>query len=299
MGHNSDDRIRPALLSDRRLDCGDAPSPTPAYARWSLVMEFMPSYRQNESCILRIANCRFGAIKLATRAGTNKLELLEKASLLRGLADHEISRIAPFVQVRRYRNNQVIFRKGDDGDSLMIVAEGKVKIRSTSLDGREIILNIIDTGEVFGEIAMLDGQERTGDAIAVGEVSLLAILRRDVVPIIRRHPEVSVRLMYLLCERLRRTSEQVEDLVFLVQSVRLAKTLLRLARQFGLPGKDSVAIELKMSQRELGSLVGMRREALNRQLVNWRRDGLIDLSEGRIVIVDVPAFERLLDSLIE
>jgi len=236
---------------------------------------------------------------LATRSSTDKIALLQKASLLQGLDDREAARIAPFVQVRRFRNNQVIFRKGDEGESLMIVAEGKVKIRSTSLDGREIVFNIIDTGEVFGEIAMLDGQERTGDAVAVGDVSLLVILRRDVVPILRQHPEISIRLMFLLCERLRRTSEQVEDLVFLVQSVRLAKTLLRLAHQFGMPAKDSVAIELKMSQRELGSLVGMRREALNRQLGSWRAQGLIELSDGKIVISDLPAFERLLDSLVE
>lgn len=236
---------------------------------------------------------------MATNPGSHKFELLRKASLLEGLDEREIARIAPFVQVRHFRNNQVIFRKGDAGVSLMIVAEGKVRIRSTSLDGREIVFNIIDTGEVFGEIAMLDGQERTGDAIAVGEVSLLVILRRDILPILRQHTEVSIRLMFLLCERLRRTSEQVEDLVFLVQSVRLAKALVRLARQFGVPAKDSVAIELKMSQRELGSLVGMRREALNRQLVSWRKQGLIDLTDGKIVISDLPSFERLLDTLIE
>jgi len=236
---------------------------------------------------------------LATRATGDKLELLEKVPLLTGLDEREIVRIAPFVLVRHYRNNQVIFRKGDEGDTLMIVAEGKVKIRSTSLDGREIVLNLINAGELFGEIAMLDGHERSGDAVAVGEVSLLVISRRDIVPILHRHPEISVRLMFLLCERVRRTSEQVEDLVFLVHRVRLAKTLLRLARQFGTPGQDSVAIELKMSQRELGSLVGMRREALNRQLVAWREQGLIDVSDGRIEICDVPAFEHLLDSLIE
>ena len=236
---------------------------------------------------------------MATRATTNKLDLLRKVPLLEGLDEREILRIAPFVLARRHPNNQVIFRKGDEGDSLMIVAEGKVKIRSTSLDGREIVLNLIDTGEVFGEIAMLDGHERSGDAVAVGDVCLLVISRRDIVPILHNHPQVSVRLMFLLCERLRRTSEQVEDLVFLVQSVRLAKTLLRLAQQFGVPGQDSVAIELKMSQRELGSLVGMRREALNRQLGTWREEGLIEVSDGRIIICNVPAFERLLDSLIE
>lgn len=236
---------------------------------------------------------------MAIQPRTDKIALLRKAALLQGLDEGECRQIAPFVQVRQFSNNQVIFRKGDQGDSLMIVAEGKVRIRSTSLDGREVVFNIVDTGEAFGEITMLDGEERSGDAIAVGEVSLLVILRRDVLPILRRHPEISIRLMFLLCERLRRTSEQVEDLVFLVQSVRLAKTLLKLAHQFGNPAEDSVAIELRMSQRELGSLVGMRREALNRQLATWRSEGLLSQSDGKIIINDMPAFERLLDSLIE
>ena len=197
----------------------------------------------------------------------------------------------------RYRPNQVIFRKGDPGNSMMLVVGGRVKVCSSSWDGREVVLNLIDAGEVLGEIGLLDGRERTADAIAM-ELTVLQVLdRRDFLPVLRQNPDIAIRLISLLCQRLRRTSEQVEDLVFLEHRARLAKILLWLARRYGRTESGGVAITVKMSQRELGTLVGVRREAMNRQLAAWRAAGLIALRRGYITIADLSAFEAMVNSL--
>ena len=107
-----------------------------------------------------------------------------------------------------------------------------------------------------------------------------------------------MKLIQILCGRLRRTTEQLEETVFLVQSARLAKTLVRHARQYGEMTAHGVSIELLRSQRELGTLVGMRREAVNRQLVRWEEEGLIARHEGHFVLPDIEALESAADQLI-
>jgi CRP-like cAMP-binding protein len=101
-----------------------------------------------------------------------------------------------------------------------------------------------------------------------------------------------------LCERIRHTNEQLEDTLFLLQSARLAKTLVRLAREYGRKTSDGVKIDIKLSQRELGNLVGMRREGLNRQLSLWRDEGLIAIERGIISVRDVTRLEQAADQVV-
>jgi CRP-like cAMP-binding protein len=226
-----------------------------------------------------------------------KLALFSSAWLFSELPAETIAQLLRYVRTASYRSNQIIFSRNDPGTSMMVVAAGRVKIRSKSWDGREVVFNLIERGEVFGEIALLDGRERTADAVAMGPTVLLVLERRDFLPVVRRNAEVGVRLLDVLCQRLRRTSQQVEDLLFLEHPARLAKTLLWLAKRYGAKSRDGVAIELKLSQRELGTFVGVRREAMNRQLSNWRTEGLISVKAGLITIPDIAAFEALAEGL--
>jgi CRP-like cAMP-binding protein len=127
---------------------------------------------------------------------------------------------------------------------------------------------------------------------------LLVLDRRDFLPMIERHPEVCLRIINVLCERIRHTNEQLEDTLFLLQSARLAKTLVRLAREYGRKTSDGVKIDIKLSQRELGNLVGMRREGLNRQLSLWRDEGLIAIERGIISVRDVTRLEQAADQVV-
>ena len=230
---------------------------------------------------------------------SEKRELLSSVWLFHGLPAAQIDQLSRYTRTETYRPNETIMQKGELGSSMMIVVEGHVKICSAFWDGREVVFNIMDRGDVFGEIALLDGKERTADAIAMGPTVLFVLERRDVLSLIHRTPENGVRLLSVLCDRIRHTSEQVEDMLFLDHRTRLAKVLLWLAKRYGHDDRDRVTIEMALTQRELGTLVGVRREAMNRQLATWRDDGLIELNDRMITILDLPAFTAMVDNLDE
>lgn len=224
----------------------------------------------------------------------DKRALLAQHFLLAQLGPDELDRLVAMATERSFRGGQVIFQKGEPGTSLMAVLSGRVRISAYSEDGKEMILNIVEPGQLFGEIALLDGKERTADATAMGSTALLVLDRRHFVPFLERNPKIAVRLLELLCERVRRTSELVENVAFLDFSARLARLLARLAESYGEARADgAVRINLRLSQQDLGNLIATTRESVNRQLSAWQQDGLIALEQGRITILDPDALEDL------
>jgi CRP/FNR family cyclic AMP-dependent transcriptional regulator len=228
-----------------------------------------------------------------TVAESQKRSLLSQHFLLSQLAPAELDRVLGMVTERQLKNGQVIFQKGDPGASLMAVLHGRVKIGAYSEDGKEIILNIVEPGQIFGEIALLDGKQRTADATAMGPTTLLVLDRRDFIPFLERNPKIAVRLIEVLCERVRRTSEMVESVAFLEYSARLARLLLRLAENYGEESEDGVRINLRISQQDLGNLIASTRESVNRQLNAWAEEGIVELERGQITILDSDALEDL------
>lgn len=171
----------------------------------------------------------------------------------------------------------------------MAVLSGRVKICVTAPNGRETVLNVIHEGEIFGEIALLDGRPRTADAVAMSDCQLMIIERRDFVPFVREHPPVALKLIEVLCARLRRTSQQVEDVMYHNLPARLAKVMLRLANEAGgvWPRKISV------TQRDIGQMIGMSRESTNKQLRVWARAKWIRLERGNIVLLQPDALSEI------
>jgi CRP-like cAMP-binding protein len=207
------------------------------------------------------------------------------------LPDDEIDAILEHAAIRRYAASAQIFYKGDPGSSMMAVLRGRVVIRASSSEGKEVILNIINEGEIFGEIALLAGKERTADATAMTDCVLLAVERRSFLPLLER-PVVARELLNVLCEWLRRTSEQVKDLLFLDVEARIAKILLRFAEAGGAP-QPGARVVFGMSHRELGNLVGASREKVNGRLRAWRCAGIIAIEKGTIFIPDPAALRSL------
>jgi CRP/FNR family transcriptional regulator, cyclic AMP receptor protein len=214
-------------------------------------------------------------------------------ALLRGspvfalLGDSDIDAVLAHARVIRYAEGDQIFAKGDPGNGMMAVLRGRVIISAPSADGRQVVLTVFHEGEVFGEIALLDGKERTADATAMTDCELLVVPRASLLALLERRPELCIRLLIVLCERLRRTNEQVEDLAFLDLEARIAKVLVRLAEEDGKTAAPPIA--LKISQRTLGELVGGSRESVNKHLQDWKRSGIITLGKGSIVVHDLKA----------
>ena len=215
-------------------------------------------------------------------------QILGRHSLFGCLTEAELEQLLAHARVESYRARQEIFQKGSPGYGLLAVLAGKVRIGSLGPDGNQIVLNIMGAGDVFGEIALLDGKDRTADAVAMTDCELLAIDRRDFVPFVRANPEVALRLLGVLCERLRHTTEQIEDVVFLDAPSRLAKRLLQLADPAH-AGSNSV---VTISQRELGSMVGLSRESINKQLSAWQHHGMIKVGQGTITILNARALRE-------
>ena len=217
-------------------------------------------------------------------------EALADSDLFGALAEEELDRLLAFGRRVRYPAGKVIFQKGDPGDSLMVVLSGRIKIGTLSAEGREAVLSFIEPCRSFGEVALLDGKPRSADATAVTAVELFVLRRADVMSFIERHPGIALRIIGMLCAKLRRTTEMVEDHVLLQMEARTARALLRLAAEYGRPCADGVRIELRLSQRELGGIVGLARENVNRQLAAWRGRGLLSIDRGTITLRDL---ERL------
>lgn len=229
-------------------------------------------------------------IREAPRGREDSRRLIEEHFLFRQLRPEDRTRLLSYARPRRVAAGQTVFLKGSPGHGMMAVLEGQVRISAPSRDGKEIVLNTIHPGEVFGEIALLDGRDRTADATALSDCEILVLERRDVLPFLEQNPKVCLQLLEVLCDRLRRTTEQVEDILFLPLPSRLAKALLRLVREP--PG----ATELKVSQRELGAMVGGTRESVNKCLNEWQRKGIIALRALTIVIVDSDALEEIAEA---
>jgi CRP/FNR family cyclic AMP-dependent transcriptional regulator len=219
-------------------------------------------------------------------------DLLRRSPLFSCLGDKETDTMLAHANVARYPSGQEIFAKGDPGNSMMAVLKGRIQISAPSADGRQMVLTIMHEGDVFGEIALLDGKERTADATALTDCEVLVVPRRPFLELLERRPELGVGLLVVLCERLRRTNEQVEDLAFLDLETRIAKTLLRLALEE--QGAATARIGVKISQRALGELVGGSRESVNKHLQDWKRHGIIEIEKGSIVICDADALAACL-----
>jgi CRP-like cAMP-binding protein len=164
----------------------------------------------------------------------------------------------------------------------MGVLAGAVKISMASADGRNIVLNIIRAGEIFGEIALLDGHPRTADATAMSDCELMVLERREFIPFLRSQPDVTLKMMEILCSRLRRTSEQVQDVTFLSLPIRLAKALLELVSR---TGSTSPTSKIAITQREISQIVGRSRESTNKQLRAWEKRGWVRLQWGGVTVL--------------
>ena len=224
-------------------------------------------------------------------------QLLTTNSLFRDLADEVIGNIADMAVTRELAAGQLLFSKGDPGDALYGVMSGRIRISAGAPSGKEVVLNTIEAGQVFGEIALLDGRPRTADAVAAVNSELMRIRRRDFIRYMESEPRLATHLLEMLCQRVRATSELVEDSAFLALPARLAKRLLGMS---GYPGGDTEEIgsgnlELKISQQELGRLMDSSREAVNKHLQNWRRRGWVELSRNRVTIVDPEALSDLVE----
>jgi len=228
-----------------------------------------------------------------TRAALDEARrLLGNCVLFRDLETAERTAVIDRARIRNFAAGEKIFSIGAPSDHMAAVLTGQVRISVPSPDGREVLLAILEGGEIFGEIAVLDGKQRTADATALTPCALAILDRHEVLSFLEQHPSAWLSIVATLCERLRRTDEQLAEVALLPLPVRLAKAILRInGSQASATTRRSNSLHL--SQRELANLVGATRETVNKCLKAWQRQGLIRIDDGRISVTDRSAFETL------
>jgi CRP-like cAMP-binding protein len=219
-----------------------------------------------------------------------KFAVLRQHPIFRDLDQAALDQLCRYSKARSIKRGTVVFSKGDPGNALFAVVKGTVRIGVTSAEGREAVFNIIEPGELFGEIALLDGRERTADAVATSDCELLVIERREFLPFVESQPLLAVKLIDLLCARLRWISDHVEQIVLPNLPGRLAKALVRLAER---GGSAHAKQKLTVTQLELSQMVGMSRESINKQLRAWEIRKLVRLERGGIVMLNKNALDEI------
>ena len=230
---------------------------------------------------------------MASPTYEEKRQIFERHFMLGKLSGDEIDTLLHYARVERYPAGSEVFSKGSPGSSMMAVLRGTLKMSSVSAEGKEVVFNLMNPGDCFGEIALLDGEARSTDAVAMTDCELLVLHRRDFMPILEKRADICLVLLKVLCQRLRQTTEQVEDVLFRHLESRIAKALLHLIESASLHSVQGLSVDLHLSQRELGNVAGCSRESVNKTLQAWHRAGFIDLSKGSIVIRDLAAIQRL------
>lgn len=202
--------------------------------------------------------------------------LLGMNPLFSGLDPDAIAAIARLCQIRKLPAGQTLFQKGDPGDALYGVRRGQIRIETGTATGERMTIEVFGPGDLFGEIAVLDGRSRTADAVAQEDCELFVLPRAEIMAMLERDSRLAIRIIELLCGRLRSTNERTEEMMFQPLPVRLARRLEALAADFG--------SDLQITQDELAGLVGVTRESVNRQLQEWRANGIVRLGRGRIQV---------------
>lgn len=230
-----------------------------------------------------------------TLTDEHKQKLLAEHFLLRHLSAGDLAALAKRAEVRAFKAEDVIFKRGDRAAHMMVVVSGKVQISSPSHEGDKIIFATMNPGDVFGEIALIDGHERSTDAIADEATEVLALERDDFIKTLEKNPKLTIDLLRVLCMRIRQTNELLEDFSIIDLRRRLAK---RLAYLNDATSRTSGGLKLtvRVSQDELVAMMGVsQHEAIHKQLALWDQQGIVALDKGWVSIKDQGALSAILE----
>ena len=210
---------------------------------------------------------------------------LRQVTLFDCLGDPEIEALAALTFSRTFDKGQLIILAEETGDTLFIIRGGQVKVSLIHEDGKEFILSLLGQGEVFGELSLLDARPRSANVTAMVETELLMLRRSDFLDLVGRVPQIAVSLLEELASRLRRTDDQVEGLALLDVHHRVAKTLLRMAKDGGQTSPEGILIRRRPTHQQLANMSGTTRETVTRALKQLQDEGYIRISGRQILIL--------------
>ena len=219
-------------------------------------------------------------------------EVLAKAGLFQGIALEAAEAVAASLEYGDYGRGESVFTEGEQGDTLYIVLEGKVKIGRRATDGRENMLSVMGPSDMFGELSLFDPGPRTATATVVTDARLASLAHAALRPWITNRPEIAEQLLRVLARRLRRTNDALADLIFTDVPGRVAKQLLALSERFGSAEPEGTRVHHDLTQEELAQLVGASRETVNKALADFASRGWVRVDSRALTILDADRLAR-------
>jgi CRP/FNR family cyclic AMP-dependent transcriptional regulator len=217
---------------------------------------------------------------------TETLIFLQEVPLFADLTVDEFAQLADICRERGFDKGHAIFYADDQGTSFYVSAKGSVKIVVLADDGREHILGVLRAQDFFGEMSLLDGEARSATAIALENTQVLSISREDFQSVLRRNPDISLKIMVTICRRLRRADRRVESLAFLSAPGRVARVLMEMGKEHGERTAEGLSLHHKMTRQELANIAGTSRETLTRVLMEFQDEGLLTLKKNVLIVHD-------------
>jgi CRP/FNR family cyclic AMP-dependent transcriptional regulator len=210
------------------------------------------------------------------------ISFLSQSGLFAGLGDAELATLAARFKERQFAKGETVFLRGDRGEHLYLVETGRVRLAISTADGRNLSFRHATEGDLFGEIAALDGDPRTADATAIAKARIHCLERHAFRDLWANHPAIAIRIVEFLCRRLRETTAQLETIALQPLDVRLARFLLSaLGSRRAAPGKR-VPLELGFSQGELSQLLGASRPKVNAAMASLEKAGAVGRTLDRL-----------------
>ncbi|MDH6198632.1 CRP/FNR family cyclic AMP-dependent transcriptional regulator [Mycobacterium frederiksbergense] len=212
-------------------------------------------------------------------------EVLARAGIFQGVSPDAVAALVRQLVPVTVNRGRAVFTEGEPGDTLYIITAGKVKIGRKSVDGRDSLLALMGPSDMFGELAIFDPGPRTSTVTALTEVQAVMMSRSVLQSWIADRPEIAEQLLRVLARRLRRTNDNLSDLIFTDVPGRVAKQLLHLAQRFGSREGDALRVDHELTQEEIAQLVGSSRETVNKALSDFAQRGWIRV-QGKSILID-------------
>lgn len=219
--------------------------------------------------------------------------ILKSHPIFAGLEEEDYQRLEASLNRRRYRSGQIVFHMGDEGGNLFIINSGRVKVYIPSREGEELILAILGSREILGELSFIDGKSRSATVEALEETEVYILRRQDFFNLMKERFNIAQHVLELLSMRLRDTDRMLAECHFLDVNARLAKKIWDMGSSFGIKEEQGIRIGVRVTQKDLAAMIGATRESVNKQLRRFREKGIVELIEGYIQILDPLTLARI------
>ena len=225
-----------------------------------------------------------------------KIELLQSVSIFWDLNENDLGHIADKMVAKHFENGNYIFLEDSEGEQCFFVLEGSVKVTRLSKDGREVILAMLNEGDFFGEMSLLDGESRSANVIALEKTKVLTLDRNDFISVINEYPQIAVQLLKELARRLRKSDRQIASLSLSDAEKRIALCIIRFADEQGVIQNGKVSINKTPIQQDIANMAGTSRETVSRALGLLEKEDLIERNGRELIILDYKKFIKEIDS---